>query len=96
MVKGTMKKTLIILLTLMMAMATACGGTSDNSISSSQGALTSENVTSENRNENEREDGNETENESEDVDEEDENEENGGNVVKPITGGGNFTPSDDY
>ena len=76
-----MKKLLTILLVLMMVTATACSSTPDNSVSNSQGDnSTSENVTPDNSDENQG--GNETG--------------SGGNIVKPIMGGGDFNAGNDY
>ena len=76
-----MKKLLTILLVLMMVTATACSCIPEDLISNSQGDnSTSENVTPDNSDENQG--GNETG--------------SGGNIVKPITGGGDFNAGNNY
>ena len=98
-----MKKTIIIFLIFILIMASACDATSNNSNANFQGSDSAiESITP--NDPNEKEDNNLGENENvdgsedfspEDI-EKDENGENGDNVIKPITGGGDFNAGDNY
>ena len=88
-----MKKLLTILLVLMMVSATACSSIPEDLISNSQGDnSTSEIVTPDNSDE---EQGEDVTPDSSD-EEQGENETGSGNVVPPITGGGDFNAGNNY